>query len=85
MKRGAGSDRGQSKHIINLNPYTALSFCIRPFPSTRWGTQPVLELTIDSSKGRHAALGCLVVWIACFLLVLRPAFQSGGGSVVPGM
>lgn len=51
----------------------------------KWGNQPVLELTIDSSKGCYGAVGCLLVWIACFLLVLRPAFQSGGGSVVPGM
>lgn len=51
----------------------------------KWGNQPVMELTIDSSKGRYGAVGCLLVWIACFLLVLRPAFQAGGGSVVPGM
>ncbi len=51
----------------------------------KWGNQPVLELSIDTSKGRYGAVGCLFVWIVCFFLVLRPAFQSGGGSVVPGM
>ena len=51
------------------------------FFTFKYGNTPVMELAFDGSKNRVGVVGCLVLWIVCIFVVLKPVLMPSNAHV----